>query len=250
MNDSCIVKFLVDEFECHICFELLDEPRPACAWGHIFCKKTSRILEQLRRRVVRPPPHDIGIQTDPSSIRSIGQQTDATLPLDDTQGRDVESPEEEVEDIPSSQEDCRLSSSPEPSGYWGGVSLGYVPPPPETLEEHTLPMVCLQQNLILCREWDAMAAMAAIPRNDTEMVNEEHDTEPGAHEQVDKPLLVELAAIIRRLLKWTPSILRGIVCVVVLQIVHAFLPAVWSWMHNPSRAETLSGNSSIPSAAT
>lgn len=40
----------------------------------------------MRRRVLRLPPQNVGIQTEPSSATSVGQQTDDALPQNEEQG--------------------------------------------------------------------------------------------------------------------------------------------------------------------
>ncbi|KAI3328757.1 hypothetical protein F4824DRAFT_516980 [Ustulina deusta] len=44
MIDSTIVDSLADEFCCHICLNLMEDPRAACEWGHTFCRRCLQYL--------------------------------------------------------------------------------------------------------------------------------------------------------------------------------------------------------------
>ncbi|KAI1758462.1 hypothetical protein F4782DRAFT_544703 [Xylaria castorea] len=238
MNDTSIVNFLVDEFQCHICFDLLENPRPACTWGHIFCRKcleqlirqnaidgrftrcpicrvefrptaiehrilgdnessrrTSRILQQLRQRVVRPPPRDIGLQTDLSSTRSTGQQTDNPLPRDNERGTNAALSEKPVEAI-TPQEDAELSSGAElPDNQPGGTQEIVV----DRRQDIWQGMVALR------RYHEEYANRRMRPRVNVERIDEEQETEsdPGTDKEDEKLTILD---------RWIPlgSWMRGL----------------------------------------
>ncbi len=53
MIDSTIVDSLADEFCCHICLNLMEDPRAACEWGHTFCRRVSGLCSS-RSNVLSP----------------------------------------------------------------------------------------------------------------------------------------------------------------------------------------------------
>ncbi|KAI0450248.1 hypothetical protein F5B21DRAFT_508417 [Xylaria acuta] len=221
MNDSSIVNSLVDEFQCHICFDLLDDPRPACTWGHTFCKKTSRILEQLRRRVARLPSRDIGLQTDPGPTRSTGQQTDNPSSLDNARGANVGMSDREF--VAATTHGFVIDHANDP--YQGMLNL-------RRYHEEDSKRV---------RVWPQVVA----ERMDEE---QEAESDPGADEQVGEQVdRLSPADVPGTLVAWVPTLLRCIIWILAVQIIYYLFNGFVPWIRSPSGAEKLSNAFTIPS---
>jgi hypothetical protein len=42
MSDYSILNSIIDEYQCPICFGLLEDPQSPCRWGHKFCSRVSK----------------------------------------------------------------------------------------------------------------------------------------------------------------------------------------------------------------
>ncbi|KAI0545011.1 hypothetical protein F4679DRAFT_588940 [Xylaria curta] len=264
MNDTSIVNFLVDEFQCHICFDLLDDPRPACAWGHVFCKeclrqhshqnrrdnryplcpicrdpiiyaiegrilgcneglmRTTKIVEQLRQRVVRLPPRDIGLQTDVNLTRSTGQQTH--LSSTGTTGQQTENllswdnGREPNADLPENlmdllEEDEGLASGSGLSDNQPGGSQEYVVDHGEDR----------WQGMVALRRWHEEYENRAVPVNvDVEWVDEEQDARPDLRVGIEAKILGYWRSLTPKTRGWVKFILKLVGLRILLRVAADF----------------------------